>query len=146
LERGVFKALEEQYLQAMTFAVCTQHPSTGEDLVVEKYEFKLTYMSEDGSVAPTLNGAPMDSKDDLKVRPFLAPFFMPLLSSPVRCLPPARQREAKKFLRSLISFAQTLDDLPEDRWYATSRPRTLQQPSFFLLQSVVLVFFTTATG
>ena len=48
--------------------MCTKHPKTGEDVVVEKYEFKLTYMSEDGSTAPTFNGAAMDSKDDLKVR------------------------------------------------------------------------------
>ena len=90
LERGVFRALEEQFLHALTFAVCASHPHTGEDIVLEKYEFKLTYMSSDGK-GPTFNGAPLDSKDDLKA-------------------------QAKKFLRTLISFTSTLDTLPADRW------------------------------
>ena len=89
LERGVFKALEEQFLHALTFAVCARHPLTGDDLVLEKYEFKLTYMSEGGGA--TLNGEKLDSKDDLK-------------------------QQAKKFLRTLISFTSTLDTLPADRW------------------------------
>ena len=36
------------------------------------------------------------------------------------------QREAKKFLRGLISFAATLDELPGDRWYVFSAPSFLR--------------------
>jgi hypothetical protein len=34
LERGVFRALEDQYLSCLTFAVYTKHPLTGKDLLV----------------------------------------------------------------------------------------------------------------
>ena len=88
LERGVFIALEKKFLSCMTFAICTKHPITGVDLLLEKYEFKLGY--KDGQ-SISLNNVSMDSKDELK-------------------------SQAKKFLRSLISFVQTLDDLPADRW------------------------------
>ena len=43
LEKGVFKALEDQYLDQLTFAIFTAHPVTGEDLLLETYEFKCTY-------------------------------------------------------------------------------------------------------
>jgi hypothetical protein len=89
LERGVFRLLEQQYLSDLVFALCARHPSTGEDVLVERYDFKVNY-SKDGEAA-SLNGAVLGSKDDLKI-------------------------QAKRFLRSLIAFVGTLDDLPADRW------------------------------
>jgi hypothetical protein len=89
LERGVFKALEQEYLSGLTFALCSKQPITGEDILLEKYEFRLTYAGE--NTHASINGQALDSKNDLK-------------------------SQAKKFLRSLIAFVETLDDLPEDRW------------------------------
>jgi hypothetical protein len=88
LERGVFRVLEEQYLSELTFALCSRHPTTGEDVLLEKYDFRVNYGS--GDQAASINGQLLGSKDDLK-------------------------SQAKKFLRSLIAFVQTLDDLPKDR-------------------------------
>lgn len=89
LERGVFQALENEYLHGLTFALCSKHPVTGEDMLLEKYDFKVTYIGDDHRA--TINGASLDSKSELKA-------------------------QAKKFLRSLIAFVETLDDLPQDRW------------------------------
>ena len=89
LERGVFQALEKEFLHGLTFALCSKHPITGEDILLEKYDFKISYSSNDKRAS--INGAPLDSKNDLK-------------------------SQAKKFLRSLIAFVETLDDLPQDRW------------------------------
>lgn len=89
LERGVFKALEQEFLSGLTFALCTKQPITGEDILLEKYEFRVNYAGEDKCAS--INGHNLDSKSDLK-------------------------SQAKKFLRSLIAFVETLDDLPEDRW------------------------------
>lgn len=89
LERGVFQALEKEFLHGLTFALCSKHPVSGEDILLEKYDFKITYSGDDKRAS--INGAALDSKNDLK-------------------------SQAKKFLRSLIAFVETLDDLPQDRW------------------------------
>lgn len=89
LERGVFQALEKEFLHGLTFALCSKHPISGEDILLEKYDFKITYSGDDKRAS--INGAALDSKNDLK-------------------------SQAKKFLRSLIAFVETLDDLPQDRW------------------------------
>ena len=92
LERGVFAALTNEYLNAMTFSIFTKHPTTGQDLLLENYEFKICY---GGGIAPTLNGVSLHSKEDVKA-------------------------QASKFIRSLIEFANTLDSLPEERWITLS--------------------------
>lgn len=89
LERGVFTALELEYLSAITFAIYTKHPKAKEeDLLFETYEFKVTYPD---SGAPMLNEVSMISKEAIK-------------------------NQAAKFIRSLTEFAGTLDDLPNERW------------------------------
>jgi HORMA domain len=109
LERGVFQALEKEFLHGLTFALCSKHPISGEDILLEKYDFKISYSGDDKRAS--INGATLDSKYDLK-------------------------SQAKKFLRSLIAFVETLDDLPQDRWitmmlkvsekYATTSPLTFR--------------------
>jgi hypothetical protein len=89
LERGIFKALEQEYLSGLTFALCSKQPMTGKDILLEKYEFRLTYAGE--KTHASINGQALDSTNELK-------------------------SQAKKFLRSLIAFVETLDELPEDRW------------------------------
>ena len=53
LERGVFRALEDQYLEQLTFAIFSSHPVTGADQLIETYDFKCTYPSlgSDGRVS-----------------------------------------------------------------------------------------------
>ena len=92
LERGVFDALAKEYLTAMTFSIFTKHPTTGQDLLLENYEFKLNYGN---GAAPVMNDVPLHSKEDVKA-------------------------QASKFIRSLIEFANTLDSLPEERWITLS--------------------------
>jgi HORMA domain len=113
LERGVFHALELQYLNCLTFALCTKHPTTGQDILLEKYDFKVTYSGENGSA--TFNGVPIDSKEDLK-------------------------NQAKKFLRGLIAFVETLDDLPSDRWITM-----MIKVIFFIMMSADRSYMTRMT-
>jgi hypothetical protein len=109
LERGVFQVLQKEFLQGMTFALCSKHPVTGEDMLLEKYDFKIAYSGNDKRAS--INGVPLDSKLDLK-------------------------NQAKKFLRSLIAFVETLDDLPQNRWitimlkYCDDMPEEFE-PEFF---------------
>lgn len=90
LERGVFSALNKEYLRCMTFTIFTKHPIYSTDLPLESYEFKISYGRESSTYA-TINGAPLKNKDDLK-------------------------SQASKFVRSLVEFTGTLQDLPDDRW------------------------------
>ena len=89
LERGVFDAIEKEYLKSLTFAIQTKHPITSEMLTVETYEFTIAYESTDGSTA-TINGVQLLSNDGLKA-------------------------QAKRFLKTVYDFSSTLDDLPEER-------------------------------
>lgn len=89
LEKGIFSALEAEYLSSMTLAIFTQHPVTGDDLLLESYEFKVTY-GEHGKPMK-LNEANLFSKEAVK-------------------------SQASKFIRSLTEFTSTLDKLPKTRW------------------------------
>lgn len=93
LEQGVFEALQEQYLNTMTFSIYCAHPITGKDLLIENYEFKVSY--PEGEEPARINNVELTSKDAVK-------------------------NQAIKFIRSLTQFAQTLDKLPADRWITLS--------------------------
>ena len=92
LERGVFAALGEQYLNSMIFSIFFTEPGSGKEILLENYEFKITYNDE---TSAKINGAPIISKDDVKL-------------------------QATKFVRSLVEFSNTLDDLPPERWITMS--------------------------
>jgi len=88
LEKGVFTALESEYLSGLTFAVYTQHPITKADLLLEVYEFKVSCPA-DGPAK--VNDVALLSKETVKA-------------------------QAALFIRSLTEFASTLDLLPSERW------------------------------
>eukprot|EP01039_Chlorochromonas_danica_P010013 gene10013-11073_t len=89
LERGVFAALESEYLSSMLFAIYTKHPVTQADLLLESYEFKITYAGN--GKAAKINNADLHSKDAVK-------------------------SQAAKFIRCLTEFTSTLEELPRERW------------------------------
>lgn len=98
LEKGVFKALEAEYLHSLTFALYTKHPISGEDLLLEVYEFKLGYQQNSNGGAssaacapPMVNNVPLHSKETVK-------------------------NQAGRLIRSLAEFTGTLDSIPEERW------------------------------
>jgi hypothetical protein len=45
LERGVFDALDKEYLKSIKFAIQTKHPITDELITVEAYEFAISYVN-----------------------------------------------------------------------------------------------------
>ncbi len=89
LERGVFAALETEYLSSMVFAVYTKHPISKEDILIESYEFKIAYGGEGKPLK--LNDIELHSKSEVK-------------------------NQAAKFIRALTEFTSTLDGLPNNRW------------------------------
>ncbi len=114
LEKGVFQALVDKYLKCLTFAVLTNHPFTGAEIVLEEYDFNLDYSHTSGSRnAPEalLNGVKI-TKQSLK-------------------------EQANKFVRALIDFSATLENIPEHRWitlqlsYVDETPMDYQ-PMYFV--------------
>jgi len=91
LEKGVFSAIEMGYLSNLQFAVYTSHPITNADLLLETYEFKLSYPT----VGNPGRGTSINNVEVTKKT----------LGS-----------QAGRFVRSLIEFSKTLDELPEQRW------------------------------
>lgn len=105
LERGVFRALEDQYLEQLTFAIFSSHPVTGADQLIETYDFKCTYPSlgSDGRVSkPKMNNQSLDKS--------------------------ALKTQANKFVRSLIEFSSTLEEIPENRWITLELAYTPNTP------------------
>lgn len=99
LENGVFKALDAGYIDAITFVIFdnkenhTNNSNNSSKAVapyqpLETYEFKVQYGNKDDNTHPTLNGLKIDSKESLRM-------------------------QAKRFVRSLVEFTGTLDDLPD---------------------------------
>lgn len=86
LEKGVFEALTARYLKTMSFTVYSKD-AAGFDCVVETYSFAFEYPPD---APPTVNGQRMD-RDSMK-------------------------KQAVSFIRCLVEFAGTLEELPEDRW------------------------------
>lgn len=89
LEKGVFKALDLEYVSSMVFAIYCKHPKTQADLLLETYEFKVTYQTDDKAAA--LNNILLTSKDSVR-------------------------EQAGRFVRALMSFFDTLEELPGERW------------------------------
>lgn len=102
LEKGVFMALETEYLYSLTFAIYSKHPVTREDIVLETYEFKVTFPESGPS---KVNDVPILSKDSVKT-------------------------QAALFIRSLTEFAGTLDLLPSERWITLQLKVTLTIPQY----------------
>lgn len=88
LEKGVFTALESEYLNSMTFAIFSKHPLTHEDLLLETYEFKVSYQAD---TPAKINNVALLSRETVK-------------------------NQAAKFIRALTEFSGTLESLPEERW------------------------------
>jgi len=89
LERGVFAALETEYLHSMIFAIYSEHPHTHEDVLIETYEFKIAYQSSEQPAR--INGVDLTSKDAVK-------------------------SQAAKFIRCMTEFTSTLESIPQKRW------------------------------
>lgn len=108
LERGVFPAVELEFVDSVKFGIFTRHPKTGKDLNIESYEFRLQYA--DGHKKAEVNGIEL-SKQSIRT-------------------------QAQRFLRSLIEFSKTLDDIPETRWltialkYNKTAPRDYEPEQF----------------
>jgi len=102
LERGVFKALENQYVSSMIFAIYASDPLRDGGRLLETYEFKVAYQS--GSSSAKINDVEMYSKESVKA-------------------------QAAKFIRSLMEFASTLDPLPQDRWIQLQLTYTDKAPA-----------------
>jgi len=118
LERGVFDAIEHGYLSSLQFAIFTQHPETKKDLLLETYEFKLAYPSADNPAM--INDTPITKK--------------------------TMKKEATRFVRSLITFSHTLDELPEERWITlqleyNSKCPADYEPEFFKSAPASIVGF-----
>jgi hypothetical protein len=102
LEKGVFLALEEEFLSSMIFAIYCKHPKTGIDFLLESYEFRITYEGESGF--PTINDVELYSKESVKA-------------------------QAIKFIRAMTEFASTLEELPQCRWITVQlKVRTALNP------------------
>ena len=101
LERGVFDALSQEFLSSMIFSIMMKHPTEGYEIVLENYEFGITFREDHTA---TVNGVPLISKDDLK-------------------------NQSTKFVRMLIEFANTLDELPVERWITISLKYSDKAPS-----------------
>lgn len=89
MEKGVFDALEKEYLDTIEFSIFTKHPVTNADIILESYEFSVKY-NENGE-GPSINNVKFSSKNCIK-------------------------NQAAKFIRSLTEFSSTLDKLPSNRW------------------------------
>lgn len=98
----------------MKFAIFTKHPTSGLDLNLENYEFKMSY--QNNNEPATVNGVPLVSKEGLKF-------------------------QAKRFIRSLVEFTNTLDDLPENRWLTIQLKYNNETPSNYQPE-----FFTESDG
>jgi hypothetical protein len=94
LEKGVFSALNQEYIKSMTFTIFTKHPLKGFDMPLESYEFRISY-GDDLNSKVSINGVPLTTKEHLKA-------------------------QASKFVRSLVEFTNTLDEMPAERWITLS--------------------------
>lgn len=122
----MFAAIEEGYLSVLHFAIFTSDPKTNADLLLENYEFKLNYPNPDDPSGETKLNDTVLTKKNL-------------------------QRQATRFVRSLIEFTSTLEDVPESRWitlqleYNDSCPKSYEPEYFKALDSSVVGFASNAT-
>jgi hypothetical protein len=89
--------MESEYVASMIFAIYTKSRSCenqqqGKDILLETYEFKISYGSHGKTTSPAkVNDVELSSKDIVKA-------------------------QAAKLIRSLTEFTATLDALPYERW------------------------------
>ena len=76
-----------RYLRSLTFAIYKKGENENTDCLLETYTFSFEYPANG---PPTLNGQPMD-RDNVR-------------------------QQAISFIRCLVEFSGTLDQLPEERW------------------------------
>lgn len=91
LEKGVFAALEKEFLSSVTFAIFGKHSETGEDRLLESYDFRISYDNTSAKSQFKLNDVDIQSKETVKA-------------------------QAAQFIRSLTEFVATLDIIPQERW------------------------------
>ncbi len=119
LEKGVFEALTDKYLRKLIFAIMTTHQTTGEEIVLEEYEFNLDYCQSSSSTS--VNGKSQHKEATI---------------NGVKITKQSLKDQANKFVRALIEFSATLEDVPEHRWitlqlaYIPETP-TDYQPMYF---------------
>lgn len=65
LEKGVFEAVNKEYIRAMVFTIFTKNPKTGADIILENYEFKL--IEEDDTTDITTTTAAAATENENKV-------------------------------------------------------------------------------
>jgi hypothetical protein len=87
LEKGVFDALEKAYLKSLTFAVYSKEKDQDDGILLETYQFLVEYGDEKQI---KLNGVTMN-RENMK-------------------------KQAVTFIRCLVEFTGTLDELPDDRY------------------------------
>jgi meiosis-specific protein len=87
LEKGVFDALEKAYLKSLTFAVYAKEKEKDDGILLETYQFLVEYGDEKQI---KLNGVTMN-RENMK-------------------------KQAVTFIRCLVEFTGTLDELPDDRY------------------------------
>lgn len=138
LERGVFAALNHEYLHTMVFSVFTTHPQTGKDVLLENYEFKIGYPREeeqddqqylDDDTTTGKNNNNNRTKPMKSARKKLSEFnstkkgisnnVMTVNNVPIHSKDDVKA-QANKFIRELIQFTRTLDELPPNRWITIS--------------------------
>ena len=92
LEDGVFQAIDDGYLESLTFAIYVKDPVTGKETTIENYTFNISQTKlPNGDDVTTINQVPLVSRAAMKC-------------------------QARKYMKQLIGFASTLDTLPADRY------------------------------
>jgi hypothetical protein len=92
LEEGVFGAIDDGFLESLTFAIYVKDPLTGKEITIENYTFTISQTTlPNGDDVATFNQVPLISRESMK-------------------------SQAKHYIRQLSQFAATLDDLPSDRY------------------------------
>ena len=89
LEKGIFPALEKGYLHSLIFCIYIKKQDVNK--LLETYEFRVDYPNAESGEPGKINAVELTSKKNVK-------------------------EQAGRFMRNLIEFVATLEDLPGDRW------------------------------
>ena len=126
LEKGVFAAVNHEYIKAMTFTIFTKHPLTDEEIILENYEFKLIDEDGDdhegGNISQAMVQEEVEENDEEKKKKNKKnkAALATTLSDKKMLTKNQLKAQASKFVRSLVEFTNTLDELPPDRWITLS--------------------------
>ncbi|KAL9658557.1 hypothetical protein ABK040_006096 [Willaertia magna] len=101
LEKGVFEALKKKYLRVIIFGICLDQEREMETMI-ESYEFKISYPDQEGAVlnVSRSNGNTTNKKVGIKCGQTKKEITQSM------CM----------MLRTLITLAQTLNQIPESRF------------------------------